>query len=393
MYGRFATQKPIVIYHGRMKQLSRAWVLALCSILLAGCGKTTPPVEERTFPILVSEAVEAHVPVYVDAIGNVFSPQTVQIRPQVSGIIQKAYISEGQTVRKGDPLYQIDPRPFYAALEKAKAALIKDEAALKFVEIKLQRNAELAKKDYIAKLTYEQYQSEVDAAKGQVLSDKADIETAQLNLEWAAPVSPLNGRIGLNRINPGNLVTAYEATAITDIRQMDPLEIRFNIAQKDFLEAQLEIKKEPLTFLVYLPQEPNNTRQGVVDFVDNHVDPANGTILLRGFITNNDEFLWPGEYVRVKLLSRTEQNAVLVPEEALQVGQEGTFVYVLNAETSRVDYRLVKKGQTYMGKIPILKGVKAGEKVVTRGMVNLRPNAKVFIVDNQSSDVKEGPKI
>lgn len=249
-------------------------------LLTSGCGqKPKPP--PPAMPILVADVTEQDVPIFIETFGTVLSPLDVQIRPQVGGIVQKAFVKQGQYVKKGDPLYQIDPRPYQAALDRAQATLEKDQAALAIAEITVSRNQELVKRDYISKLTYEQYQANVKAAKGQVLSDQADIELAQLNLEWSKPVSPIDGKISQYNIDPGNLVISNDTAFLTNVRQINPIDIEFNIPQKNFVVVQDANKAGTLKVFAILPERPNTPREGHLYFVDNHVDPATNTILLR----------------------------------------------------------------------------------------------------------------
>ncbi|WP_068467967.1 efflux RND transporter periplasmic adaptor subunit [Candidatus Protochlamydia phocaeensis] len=358
-------------------------VLACCSI-----NKGKP---HQGFPIAVAEVTQQDVPLFIEAIGNVYSLQVVQLRPQVGGIVQEVFVAQGQYVKKGDPLYKIDPRPFQANLDRAQAALIKDTANLKFAEEQAKRYSEVVKKEYVSKLTYDQYVSQVELNKGQILSDQADIAIAKLNLEWCMPVSPMDGKISQYNIDPGNLVTANDPNAITDIRQITPADIRFSITQKDFIEVQKALKRNQgdLKFIVLLPQLPKEPREGKIYFVDNHMDPNTGTIMLKGEAPNEDELLWPGEFVRVRLLLDTKPNAILVPEEAVKIGQDGSYVYVYRPEDSTAEYRRVVKGQQVDHLIVIESGLKVGEKVITKGQQNLLPGSKVYIASNDESQKKE----
>lgn len=366
-------------------RLSSVFVL---SILAYSCtsGDRKPP--EPKYPIAISDVIQKDVPIFIDAIGNVGSLQTVTVRPQVGGIIQEAYVKQGQYVKKGDPIFKIDPRPYQAALDKAKAALIKDEANLEFTQIRLKRNADLLKQDYIAKLTYDQYISDADSAQGQVLSDYADIELAQIYLDWCTPVSPIDGKISQYAIDPGNLVIANDPNSFTDIRQITPSDIHFNIAQKDFVDFQKARKEGTDKIQVFLPHDSQNGRDGTIYFVDNHVDLSSGTILLKGSVPNEDELFWPGEYVKVRVIFRVQPKALLVPEEALQTGQEGPYLYIYNSENSTAEYRPVVKGEHIDRLFLIEKGVNAGEKVITKGQINLRPGVKVYIPEEQPTNAK-----
>lgn len=360
------------------------FVLPLIFCLLMACSKEKPK-EERVVPIIIGEVTQQDIPIYIEAIGNIYAYPTVQIRPQVGGIVKEAYVKQGQYVKKGDPLYQIDPRPYQAVLDQAKANLIKDKATLSIAQITLSRNEELVKKDFISKLAYDQFKSNVDAAQGQVLFDQAAIDLAEINLEWTKPTSPIDGKVSQYNLDPGNLVIANDPTVLTDIRQITPADVRFTVAQKDFVEVQKAMRAGTLKFEAILPQDPTQSREGSIYFVDNHLDLNTGTVLIRGAVPNEDEFFWPGEFIRVRLQLRVQKDALLVPVEAVQIGQEGAFLYVYHPSSSSVEYRRIKKGDRTGDKVWIVEGVKLGEQVVLRGQVNLRPGAKVRLASPEES--------
>jgi membrane fusion protein, multidrug efflux system len=366
----------------------RTTLLLSVVLFFQGCSEK-PMKVERSAPVTIGDIIQKDIPIYIESIGNVYSLQTVQIRPQVGGIILEAYVKQGQYVKKGAPLYKIDPRPYVAALERAEATLIKDIALLRYSEEQLLRNSELVKEDFISKLTYEQYVSQVGFNKGQVLSDEADIAEAKLNVEWCIPVSPLDGKISQYDIDVGNLVVANDANALTNIRQITPIDIRFNITQNEYVEVQNAMKNGELQFEVILPQKAEIPRVGNIYFIDNHLDMDTGTILLKGQVENDDELLWPGEFIKVRLQLRKVQNALLVPEEAVKIGQDGPYIYVYQPETSTAEYRPVVKGQKVDNRIYIQQGVKLGEKVIVQGQNNLLPGAKVFIPGIDLEDVQE----
>lgn len=361
-----------------LKGLLIYFTILMC---ILGCAKKEEP--PRKYPITVGDVVQRDVPILIEFIGNVYSLQTVEIRPQVGGIILEAYVKQGQFVKKGDLLYKIDPRPYQAALDQAKGILAKDLAALELAQVTAKRYATLVEKDFISKLNYEQYLANVKTAEGQVLTDRAVVEMAQLNLEWSTVISPIDGKISQYGIDPGNLVVANDPAALTSVRSITPADIRFSVNQNDYIAIQKAMKEGLLKFEVYLLQAPHNTRLGKIYFLDNHLDLNTGTILIKGSVLNGDEYFWPGEFVRIRLQLRIQPNALLVPEEALQYGQEGSFVYVYNSDTSTVEYRTVVKGEKFEKTYLIEKGVNAGEKVVTKGQVNLRPNASVYLVEKK----------
>lgn len=360
-------------------------LLSLSLLWITGCSRQTKKAAENPFPVTLGEVIEKDTPIYISTIGNVYSLQTAEIRPQVGGMILKSYVLQGQYVKKGDPLYLIDPRPYKAALDQAKATLMKDQGALEFANIRVRRYAELTKLDYFAKINYEQYLTDAESAKGQVLSDMASIETAELNLEWTEPLAPFDGKISQFNIDPGNLVIANDTNALTTLQQIDPAEIRFTINQKNFIAVQEALKKGTLKLEATLPQKPNEPHEGSLYFIDNHIDTTTGSILLKGLIPNGDEVLWPGEFVRVRLLLRVHPKATLVPQESVQAGQEGSFVYVYNSENSTVEYRKVTAGENIKEFILIEKGVSPGEQVVIKGQVNLRPGVKVKVIPKTAS--------
>lgn len=351
----------------------------LFGLFFTACTTSYPPTKKEPQPVVVADVIQKDVPLYIDTIGNVHSYQIVQIRPQVTGIIEKAYVKEGQTIKVGDPLYQIDPRPYQAALQKAKAALIKDEATLKFNQEKVERYKDVVQKDFLSVLEYHQFVSLVETTQGQIISDKADIALAELNLEWTTPKSPIDGKISLFNIDPGNLVLANDPNAIANIRTIHPANIRFYLSQKEFFSVQV-LPENPTQFEVFLPQDPTNPRKGKITFIDNHINPNNGTILFEGLVPNEDEIFWPGEYVKVRLLLREIPNAILVPEEAIKIGQNGPYVFVYNSKDSTVDLRPIIKGNQIDQMVIIEKGLSFGEKVVTKGQINLHPRDSVYLI-------------
>ncbi len=364
----------------RMTKLFFYFSLIFC---IYGCSKKEQQVPK--YPVEVADVVQRDVPIFIESIGNAYSLFTVQIRPQVGGIILEANVKQGQYVKQGDQLYKIDPRPYQAALDQAKGTLLKDQAALELAQITARRYAVLAEKDFISKLNFEQYQVNVKSAQGQVLTDQAAVEVAQLNLDWCTVRAPITGKISQFTVDPGNLVVPNDTNALTDLRTITPADIRFYVNQTDYIEVQKAMRESQLKFQVYLPQMTNNIRQGKIYFFDNHIDLNTGTILIKGTVSNEDEFLWPGEFVRVRLQLRVKPDALLVPEEAVQFGQDGNFVYVFKADTSTVEYRPVVKGERVEKMFLIEKGLHPGEKVVTKGQVNLRPNAQVYLANTNSN--------
>lgn len=353
---------------------------SLSFFLFTACRQTETEKKEIVYPIKIGESIQRDVPILIKKIGQVYTEKFVQVKAQVGGVLEEVYVKEGQFVKKGTVLYKIDQRPYKAALDSAEADLAKAKAALKISEIILERNKKLVDENYISKLDFEQFQTNVESSKADVDSFAAALEIAKLNLEWTTLVSPIDGRVSQYLVNQGNLILANDSsTFITDIRQISPANILFSLTQTEFIAVQQVMNEGPLKFDAILPQYPNTPYEGTVYFIDNHLHTDSGSLNLKGMIPNEDELFWPGEFIHVHLKLKTKPNAILVPKEAVVIGQEGPYVYIYKPENSTVEYRRVVKGEVVDDFIVIDQGVHIGEKVVVLGQVNLRPHAKVFI--------------
>lgn len=344
-------------------------------LLLVGCHPQDSHVVSPLIKVEVTEVEEREVQNYIEAIGNVYESSIVEIRPQVQGILLKAYVAQGALVEKGDLLYEIDPRPYQATLEEAKATLLKDQASLELAQNTVNRYTEVAKKDFISPLTFEQYQSNVKTGEAQVAVDQASIRLARINLGYCKVFAPISGKIGVYNIYPGNLVVVNDSQAIVEIRKISPVDIRFTIPQKDFQEIQQISSKENLKLKVLLPYQEDRAFDGTLYFIDNHIDLQSGTILLKGSVPNETHDLWPGEFVRVRVYTKLDPHALVIPLSALQTGQDGYFVYRINEDQAeRVS---VKIGQKAHEQVVVTEGLNRGDKVVTKGQLNIHSGSKV----------------
>jgi multidrug efflux system membrane fusion protein len=355
--------------------------LLIVLLILSSCTKEEKKEQERQYPVTITEAIVQDVPIIIESIGNVYADQTVQIKSLVTGIVEKTFVAEGAIVKKGDALFQIDSRMYQALLDQAKGMLVKDEATLNIAKIFVDTYKTLVEKDYVAKLNFEQYVSNVQQAQGLVMVDKANIDSAALNLEWTTIYAPFDGKISQFNIDVGNLVVANSSQVLTTLNTLTPSDIRFYINQKDFLRLQQAIRDNTLIFEVILPQDPLNPREGTIYFVDNTLNLSTGTILIKGYVDNKDDFLWPGEFINVRLRLKTDPNAILVPLDAVKVGINGAYVFVYNEDSSTVEQRLVKKGESIDQMVVIQEGIKPIEKVVVRGQLNLKDGLKVKVVE------------
>lgn len=345
--------------------------------LLAGCSKT----EEKETPkvsIKVGQVIEKTVPYHIDTVGNVLANNNVQVTPQVTGQVVEIDVKEGQMVKKGDLLYVIDPRPYQANLVQAQGALEKDMAALEYAKNQLERYLKLVPGKFVAPLTIEQYESNVKTAEGQVKQDEGALEYAKINLDYCYVKSPIDGKISQYNINLGNVVTANDTNALTTLRQLQPIQIQFSYAQRDFEKIMQTWNNKTFTFECSLYNDKERSFTGDVYFIDNSINTNTGAIIFKGLYPNENLELWPGAFVRVKMFIKTLENALLVPLVAVEKGPKGFSVFVVD-KNNTVDFRAIDIGPQVDDYYVVYSGLKAGETVVTLGQMNLRPGTEVEI--------------
>jgi membrane fusion protein, multidrug efflux system len=328
--------------------------------------------------VSVSQARTQDVPRYLDEIGRNTAFESVNVMPQVAGRITERHFQDGDNLRKGQLLFVIDPSPFKAQLDSAKANLAQAEAALELAKVQFARDQELVGTRAISKQDYDTKKSTVDQSAAQVEAAKAAIETAQINLDYCYIHSPIDGRAGARLVDVGNVVQA-NTTSLLSIQRIDPIYANFTITEVDLPEVQKEMSRGNLKALVRLPGDPeSNARAGKVEFLDNAVQNATGTVNLRATISNPDRHFWPGQFVNVKLVLDTQKGAVLVPSQATQIGQQGPFVFVIKSEDT-AELRRITLGQPQGSDVVIASGVAAGERVVLAGQLLVRPGGKVHV--------------
>ena len=321
--------------------------------------------------------VTASVPVYLDEVGRTVAREVVSVQPEVSGRITEIRFTDGANLKKGDPLFTIDPRPFQAQLDAAEANLAQSKAALDFAKIQFARVQDLVESKAIARQDYDTRKNAVDVGEAQVKQNEASVESARLNLEYTSIRSPIDGRAGRRLVDVGNVVTANTSTLLT-IERLDPIYADFTVTENDFSMVQRNADRRTLKVEVRLPEEPDNPVVGQLTFLDNTVQSSSGTVMLRATAPNSSHLLWPGQFVNIRLILATMSDAVLVPAEAPQDSAKGSFVYVVNQD-STAELRLVKLGQRQGNLIVIEQGVKPGERVVVIGQLGVMPGAKVRV--------------
>lgn len=329
-------------------------------------------------PVTTTVAEKKDVPVFARGIGTVQAYKTVQVKSRVDGQIVKIAFEEGQDVKAGDPLFQIDPRPYKALLEQAQAARQRDEAQLAGAQLDLDRYSKLIGSGFQSRQTYDQQKATVEALKGSIAADQAQIDTAQLNLAYADIRAPIDGRTGQRFVDLGNLVQASQGTNLVTITQIKPIFVNFTIPQYANHNLRKNQARHPLTVLAYSADDTFKLAEGKLTLVDNQIDTATGTLRLKASFENLDERLWPGEFVNVRLQLSVRKDAITVPQRAIMQGPNGYYAYVvktdLTAERRDVEVIAQQDGLAIIGK-----GFAVGEKVVLDGQYRLVNGSRVRI--------------
>jgi multidrug efflux system membrane fusion protein len=361
-------------------------ILAMGLPFLAACSNGKQP--PRSVPVVAETADQKDVPLQITAIGNVEAYNTVSIKSQVSGEIADVLFREGQDVKKGARLFKIDPRPFEAALRQAEAALARDRAQAKNAQENSKRYAVLAEKGFVSRQEYDSARTNADALDAVVKADEAAVENARLQLEYTAINSPIDGRTGAIAVQKGNIVKANDTPALVTINQLTPIYVTFSVPEQELSNIKKYRAAGELRVEASIPQNGPKAAVGALTFIDNKVNTATGTILLKATFPNHDRSLWPGQFVDVLLTLTTERSRVVVPSQAVQTGQQGQYVYVVKDDMT-AELRIVTPGRTYENWTVIDKGVAAGEKIVTDGQLRLVPGAKVEIKNARPEEGKE----
>jgi len=366
----------------KIRSASVALLLCVSAITsLSSCSKAKQP-PPRVVPVVAETADRKNVPLQIKAIGNVEAYNTVAIKSQINGEISEVYFREGQDVKRGRMLFRIDPRPFESALRQAESALVRDRAQAANAQEDSKRYATLAGKGYVSVQEYDKARTNADALGAVVKADEAAVENARLQLEYTAIMSPIDGQTGAITIQKGNVVKANDVPLVT-INQITPIYVTFSVPEQDLANIKRYQASGELHVEVSTPQGNKKPVKGALTFIDNKVNTATGTIMLKATFANQDRALWPGQFVDVVLTLTTERDRVIVPTQAIQTGQQGQYVYVIKDDLT-AELRVVTPGRLYDDWTVIDKGVAAGEMVVTDGQLRLVPGAKVEIKNEKA---------
>jgi membrane fusion protein, multidrug efflux system len=354
--------------------------LALLAWLLTPKG-TRPPAGRYgaggPMPVVGAPAVSGDMPIVLNGLGAVTPIATVTVQSQISGQITQIPFKEGQIVKPGDPLIQIDPRPYQVALEQAEGALVRDKALLANAKVDLARYETLFKEDSVAEQTLATQRSLVVQDEGNVKTDQGQIDASKLNLIYCHIVSPISGRVGLQQVNLGNYVTPAEPNGLVVVTQLQPITVVFTLPEDQIpaLQEQLHAGKT-LGVTAYDRSHTTQLATGTLQTIDNQIDPTTGTVKLKAIFANSNETLFPNQFVNIALLLNTLHNATLIPQAGVQRGAPGTYVYLIDAQQS-VSVRKVALGPGDATNVVITNGLKPGDMVVVDGADKLKDGAKV----------------
>ncbi len=358
-----------------MKSKSLSFFAVLC---LAGCEKAPPP-PPAPHAVTATTPLVRDVPVYIDYIGHMVAKTSVTVMAQVSGEMIGQYFVEGQEVKKGDLLLVIDPRPYEAALVKAEATLAQTFATLQYDKETTFRYGPLVQQDFISQLNYDQYVTNVLVDEAVIGQNRADLETAKINLGYCYIDAPMNCITGKLQVKPGNYVDANSGTDLVLLNQIQPILVDFYVPETDLFTIQQQQKKGMLKLIIYPDPTHKYAFEGELTLIDNQVGTSTGAVLMEGTLSNSEKVLWPGHFVDVRMILEEQKGALLLPAEAVMNGQNGPYVFVVKPD-STIELRNVKVGQPYDNKyVSIQSGISAGEQIVTQGQLNLFPGMKVEI--------------
>lgn len=335
----------------------------------------SPSPPAPVIPVEAAKVARTDVPVYLTGLGTVQAYNTVTVTARVDGQIDKVAFTEGQEVKKGDLLVQIDPRPYQAQLDQAVAKKAQDEAQLANAKLDLQRYSSLARQDFASRQQVDTQKMQVDQTTAALKGDDATIEAAQLNLSYCYITAPFDGRLGLRQVDPGNLVHATDLGGIITITQVRPIAVVFTLPERDLPPILGEMAKGPIKVAAWSGDENQQLATGTLLTPDNAIDTTTGTIRLKATFPNDENRLWPGQFVDTRLLLRTERQVVAVPAQAVQHGPDDLYVYVVKPDSTV--QRQIVTAEDRGSVMVITKGLDPGQQIVLEGQSRLQDGTLV----------------
>jgi multidrug efflux system membrane fusion protein len=365
------------------------WLLAACllgslvysrSVGKTGeAGKRGPGAAAQKVAVAAAPARLGDIPIYLTGLGSVTSLRTVTVKSRVDGELMKVNYREGQIVKKGELLAEIDPRPYQAQLTQAQGQMVRDQALLQNARLDLERYRTLSQEDSIAKQQYDTQKSLVRQMEGTVKFDQGQIDNAKLQLTYSRITAPVSGRIGLRAVDPGNIIHATDTTGLAVITQLEPITVVFTIPEDSLPEVQDKLQeRKRLAVDAYNREQTRKLSSGALLTMDNQIDPASGTVRLKAEFANKDHRLFPNQFVNAHLLLDTLRGVVVIPTAAIQRSTQGTFVFLIKPDQT-VAMRRVRLGPTAGDEAAVEEGLKAGDRVVVEGLERLREGSKVVV--------------
>ncbi|HEU4414603.1 MAG TPA: MdtA/MuxA family multidrug efflux RND transporter periplasmic adaptor subunit [Candidatus Angelobacter sp.] len=368
----------------------RIFMCVCLALILSGCGNTSADTKKGgagkggrgagagTIPVAVAKAEVRDLPVLLNGLGSVEAFNTVAVKSRLDGQLIKVNVREGQEVKEGELLAEIDPRPYEVQLSQAQATLFKDQAALKDARLNLERFQQLYKDGVIPKQQFDTQGSLEGQLDGAVRADQAQVDTVKLNLVYTRITAPVSGRIGLRQIDVGNMVHASDPNGLLVITQLQPIAVIFSLPQDNLQAVSQHMSKGRLSVDAYSRDDQTKIATGSLTTIDNQIDTTTGTGKLKAVFDNRDRSLWPNEFVNVHLLLEVRKNNTVVPSAAIQRGPQGTYVFTVKPDKT-ADMRPVTVGFTQGNYSAISQGIQPGDVVVTDGQDKLQPGTKVEI--------------
>jgi multidrug efflux system membrane fusion protein len=340
----------------------------------------SPPV-----PVVTEIVASRDVPLYLNGIGTVRAYNMVTVHSRVDGELVSVNFQEGQTVKKGDVLAQIDPRPFQAAYASARGAAGRNKAALANARRDLARYQELAANGYATRQQLDTAVSSVHGLEAATRSDAANIESAKVQLDYTTITAPIDGRTGIRQIDAGNIIHAADANGLVTIAQVQPISAIFTLPQSQLPQVTASGPAESLTVTAFSSDGTVELDRGNLELIDNQIDPSTGTVRLKARFPNAKQTLWPGEFINVRLQLGVVHNGIQVPAEVIQRGPKGSYAYVVKPDNT-VEMRLVEIQSQQGGEVLVTKGLNSGDRVVLDGQLKLAPGARVSLVTPKPAD-------
>src|SRR5579864_2382991 len=376
----------------RHKLAVNALICACVALLLSGCGHTSADSKQKggggkggrgggaqmTIPVAVAKAEVRDLPILLNGLGSVDAFNTVAVKSRIDGQLIKVNVKEGQEVKQGELLAEIDPRPYEVQLSQTQATLFKDQAALKDARLNLERFQQLYKDGVIPKQQFDTQGSLEAQLDGAVRADQAQVDSVKLNLVYTRITAPVSGRIGLRQIDVGNMVHASDPNGLLIITQLQPIAVIFSLPQDNLQAVSQHMRNGKLSVDAYSRDDQTKLATGTLTTIDNQIDVTTGTGKLKAVFDNRDRSLWPNQFVNVHLLLEVKKNNTVVPSAAIQRGPQGTYVFSVKPDKT-AEMRPVTVGFSQGNFVAITQGIKPGEMVVTDGQDKLQPGTHVEI--------------